>query len=121
MSHPIPDVCHRVFNLRDLHNLRNTRKRNQNHGNRRWSIDDVPGGGSAAIYGPDGRQLTDDLSEHEEGLVMAGVNIDKYSRLGVSLTRAVTTVDRTFSGWELIREQKSMCVTHSTYLQCLNN
>lgn len=35
-----------------------------------------PGGGSAAIYGPDGRQLSSDLPETEEGLVITDVKVD---------------------------------------------
>lgn len=41
------------------------------------SLMNVPGGGSSAIFGPDGRQLTEDLPEHEEGLVIAEINPDK--------------------------------------------
>lgn len=41
------------------------------------SLMNVAGGGSSAIFGPDGRQLTDDLPEHEENLVIAEVNTDK--------------------------------------------
>ncbi|KAF7586061.1 hypothetical protein BBP40_009627 [Aspergillus hancockii] len=37
----------------------------------------VAGGGSAAIYAPDGRQLTDDLPETQEGLVIADLGTDK--------------------------------------------
>ncbi|KAF9895003.1 hypothetical protein FE257_004627 [Aspergillus nanangensis] len=37
----------------------------------------VPGGGSSAIYGPDGRKLTDDLQEAEEGLLVADVETDR--------------------------------------------
>ncbi|KAK1146246.1 Carbon-nitrogen hydrolase [Aspergillus melleus] len=35
------------------------------------------GGGAAAIYGPDGRQLTEDLPETDEGLVVADIDEDK--------------------------------------------
>jgi len=37
----------------------------------------IPGGGSSAIFGPDGRKLTEDLPENEENLVIAEVNPDK--------------------------------------------
>ncbi|ODM14950.1 hypothetical protein SI65_09702 [Aspergillus cristatus] len=37
----------------------------------------IPGGGSSAIFGPDGRQLTEDLPENEENLVIAEVSPDK--------------------------------------------
>ncbi|RLN57712.1 hypothetical protein BBJ28_00024359 [Nothophytophthora sp. Chile5] len=35
----------------------------------------TPGGGSTAIYGPDGRRLTDPIPEHEEGLVFADLDM----------------------------------------------
>ena len=35
-----------------------------------------PGGGAAAIYGPDGRRLTEDLPGTEEGFVVADINAD---------------------------------------------
>jgi nitrilase len=37
------------------------------------------GGGFSRIYGPDSRQLTEDLSEHSEGLVYADVDITAIS------------------------------------------
>jgi hypothetical protein len=36
----------------------------------------VPGGGAAAIYGPDGRQLSNNLPGMEEGLVVTDVKVD---------------------------------------------
>ena len=35
-----------------------------------------PGGGSSAVYGPDGRQLSQDIPETEEGIIYADVNSD---------------------------------------------
>jgi nitrilase len=35
-----------------------------------------PGGGSSAIFGPDGRQLSEDIPETEEGIIYANVNLD---------------------------------------------
>ena len=34
------------------------------------------GGGSSAVYGPDGRQLSEDIPETEEGIIYANVNLD---------------------------------------------
>ncbi|KAL4878093.1 carbon-nitrogen hydrolase [Aspergillus karnatakaensis] len=36
----------------------------------------TPGGGYSAVYGPDGRRLTEPLPEKEEGLVYADLNLD---------------------------------------------
>ncbi len=35
-----------------------------------------PGGGEAAIFGPDGRKLTESLAPTEEGLVYAELDLD---------------------------------------------
>lgn len=35
-----------------------------------------PGGGSSAVFGPDGRQLSEDIPETEEGIIYANVNLD---------------------------------------------
>src|ERR1700761_3505254 len=35
-----------------------------------------PGGGDAAIFGPDGRKLTENLAPTEEGLVYADLDLD---------------------------------------------
>ncbi|KAJ5035471.1 uncharacterized protein L3040_007938 [Drepanopeziza brunnea f. sp. 'multigermtubi'] len=40
----------------------------------------VPGGGSSAIYGPDGRQLTNDIGETEEGILYADLDFDEVLR-----------------------------------------
>ena len=37
----------------------------------------VPGGGSSAIFGPDGRQLSVDIPETEEGIVYANLDLDE--------------------------------------------
>ncbi|KAF9891210.1 hypothetical protein FE257_004774 [Aspergillus nanangensis] len=37
----------------------------------------TPGGGRTAIYGPDGRQLTEDMPETEEGIVYADVDQER--------------------------------------------
>ena len=36
----------------------------------------VPGGGSSAIFGPDGRQLSEEMPETEEGILYADLNMD---------------------------------------------
>jgi nitrilase len=36
----------------------------------------VPGGGSSAVYGPDGRQLSEDLESTEEGIIYADLDLD---------------------------------------------
>lgn len=33
------------------------------------------GGGSAAVFGPDGRKLSEDLAETEEGMVIADIDL----------------------------------------------
>lgn len=40
----------------------------------------VPGGGSSAIYGPDGRQLSKDIEETEEGILYAELDFDEVLR-----------------------------------------
>ncbi|KAL8393896.1 hypothetical protein RB595_003595 [Gaeumannomyces hyphopodioides] len=35
-----------------------------------------PGGGTSAIFGPDGRQLNEDLDEQTEGIIYADINLD---------------------------------------------
>ncbi|KAI6713859.1 hypothetical protein JHW43_003616 [Diplocarpon mali] len=40
----------------------------------------VPGGGSSAIYGPDGRQLSKDIEETEEGILYADLDFDEVLR-----------------------------------------
>jgi predicted amidohydrolase len=39
-----------------------------------------PGGGSSAVFGPDGRQLTEDLAETAEGIVYADLDTDAVLR-----------------------------------------
>ena len=36
----------------------------------------VSGGGSSAIFGPDGRRLSEEMSETEEGILYADLNMD---------------------------------------------
>lgn len=36
----------------------------------------TPGGGSSAIFGPDGRKLSVDILETEEGIIYADLNLD---------------------------------------------
>lgn len=40
----------------------------------------MPGGGSSAIYGPDGVQLTEDLDETEEGILYADIDLEDILR-----------------------------------------
>jgi nitrilase len=39
-----------------------------------------PGGGSSAVFGPDGRQLSEDLAETEEGIIYADLDFDAILR-----------------------------------------
>lgn len=39
-------------------------------------VSNAPGGGNAKVFGPDGRQLSKDLSPCEEGMVFADLNFD---------------------------------------------
>jgi nitrilase len=36
----------------------------------------MPGGGSSAVYGPDGRQLSEDIDSAEEGIIYADLDLD---------------------------------------------
>lgn len=36
----------------------------------------IPGGGSSAVFGPDGRQITADLPETEEGILYADLDLE---------------------------------------------
>jgi nitrilase len=40
----------------------------------------TPGGGSSAIFGPDGRILTDDMPQCEEGILYAVLDLDEILR-----------------------------------------
>jgi nitrilase len=39
-----------------------------------------PGGGSSAVFGPDGRKLSQDLPENEEGIIYADLDYDEVLR-----------------------------------------
>lgn len=41
------------------------------------AIMNAPGGGSSAIFGPDGRIITEDLPETEEGILYATLDMDE--------------------------------------------
>jgi len=41
----------------------------------------APGGGSSAIFGPDGRRLTEPLGEKEEGIIYADLDLDELTRI----------------------------------------
>jgi nitrilase len=41
------------------------------------AIMNSPGGGSSAIFGPDGRKLSQDLPESEEGIIYADLDFDQ--------------------------------------------
>ncbi|CEI60150.1 Arylacetonitrilase [Fusarium venenatum] len=43
------------------------------------TVFNVPGGGNAKIFAPDGRQLTQDLPATEEGMVMADIDLDQVT------------------------------------------
>lgn len=40
----------------------------------------VPGGGSSAVFGPDGRKLSEDVPETEEGIIYADLDFDEILR-----------------------------------------
>lgn len=40
----------------------------------------APGGGSSAIFGPDGRKLSEDLPETEEGIIYANLDMSAIMR-----------------------------------------
>ncbi|KAJ1323336.1 nitrilase [Microdochium nivale] len=40
----------------------------------------IPGGGTSAIFGPDGRQVSEDLGQEEEGIIYADINLDDILR-----------------------------------------
>ena len=40
----------------------------------------VPGGGHSAIFGPDGRQISKEIPETEEGVVYADLDFDEILR-----------------------------------------
>ncbi|KAF2090686.1 carbon-nitrogen hydrolase [Saccharata proteae CBS 121410] len=44
------------------------------------AIMNAPGGGSSAVFGPDGRKLTQDIPETEEGIVYADLDMDAVLR-----------------------------------------
>jgi len=41
------------------------------------TIMNLPGGGSSAIFGPDGRQLSTDLDAQEEGILYGDIDLDE--------------------------------------------
>lgn len=41
----------------------------------------APGGGSSAIFGPDGRRLTEPLGPTEEGIIYADLDLDELTRI----------------------------------------
>ncbi|POS76589.1 hypothetical protein DHEL01_v205013 [Diaporthe helianthi] len=41
----------------------------------------APGGGSSAVFGPDGRRLTEPLGVEEEGIIYADLDLDEISRI----------------------------------------
>ena len=44
------------------------------------AILDTCGGGSSAIFGPDGRKLSEDIPEKEEGIIYADLDLDAILR-----------------------------------------
>lgn len=44
------------------------------------AVMNIPGGGSSAIFGPDGRILTEDVPEREEGILYATLDLDEILR-----------------------------------------
>lgn len=41
----------------------------------------APGGGSSAIFGPDGRRLTEPLGDKDEGILYADLDLDELTRI----------------------------------------
>lgn len=41
---------------------------------------DVPGGGSSATFGPDGRQISDDIEQTKEDIIYADLNLDEIPK-----------------------------------------
>lgn len=41
----------------------------------------APGGGSSAVFGPDGRKLTEDLDDQAEGILYADLDLDEITRI----------------------------------------
>lgn len=41
----------------------------------------APGGGSSAVFGPDGRKLTEDLDDKAEGILYADLDLDEITRI----------------------------------------
>lgn len=42
----------------------------------RGALMNCPGGGSSAVFGPDGRQVTTDLEDTQEGIIYADLDLD---------------------------------------------
>ena len=57
----------------------------------------IGGGGCARIIGPDGRSMTEDLGEEEEGLVIADLDFDELSK-----TKAMLDVHGHYSRPDLL-------------------
>lgn len=41
----------------------------------------APGGGTSAVFGPDGRMLTEPLGDKEEGIIYADLDLDELTRI----------------------------------------
>ncbi|KAM5516764.1 aliphatic nitrilase [Fusarium oxysporum f. sp. phaseoli] len=48
-------------------------------GTKQAAVFNVPGGGNARIFAPDGRQLTSELPATEEGMVLADLDLDQVT------------------------------------------
>ncbi|QKD49302.2 uncharacterized protein FOBCDRAFT_125940, partial [Fusarium oxysporum Fo47] len=48
-------------------------------GTKQAAVFNVPGGGNARIFAPDGRQLTSELPATEEGMVVADLGLDQVT------------------------------------------
>jgi predicted amidohydrolase len=44
------------------------------------AILNIPGGGSSAIYAPDGRKISEDIPEIEEGIIYVDLDLDAILR-----------------------------------------
>ncbi|RDW93444.1 carbon-nitrogen hydrolase family protein [Aspergillus mulundensis] len=56
-----------------------------------------PGGGNSAVFGPDGRKLTEDIPGHEEGILYADLNLE-----AISLSKAFVDVVGHYSRPDLL-------------------
>ncbi|KAJ0122638.1 liphatic nitrilase [Diaporthe amygdali] len=52
----------------------------------------APGGGTSAVFGPDGRRLTESLGDKEEGIIYADLDLDEITRIKIVDSNAKSLV-----------------------------